>query len=251
MTRRLYLFVAMIAALVAVHPHLASASPIALSFDINGTTFDAAMLNCVAGPGPNQSQCSGSNLAGPGFELNAWSFALDLDPKISGSFTLTNLSPVTQAFSVSASLGTLPVAGPLSMNGSLGAGTLTDLNGGGATFSSLVHPVYQATVDGNSVRSLLDPPQVFSIAANPNGGPGAPLTIPMVSFGPEALNQSVAASIGVKFESFSLTAGDSIAFPFEFDVSPASADAVPEPATLTLTALGLAGCATRLRRRRR
>ncbi len=239
------IFIVLLAtAFIGFSGRAAFASPV-FTFNINGTAFDAAMLNC--GQPGNQSVCSGTNLSGSGFVLNSWQFVLDPDPSIAGSFTLTNLSNATLTFTVSATLGVSPVSGPLSISGYVGAGTLTDLNGGGATLSDVGVSLYGAMIDGSSVHTLLDPPQSYTVVPGPLG-PGAPVTIPLASFGPQGLNQSIGSSIGVAFPGFSLTAGDSIQFPFGFDATPATPPTVPEPGSLLLLGSGLATLAARRRR---
>jgi hypothetical protein len=204
------------------------------------------MLNC--GAVGNQTVCSGASLLGNGFELNSWQFVLDPDPSISGSFSLTNLSNVTQNFSVSATMSVSPVVGPLSISGSVGAGVLTDMNGGGATLSSAVNPLYGALIDGASVQTLLNAPYSYSVSSGVGGAPGPPVTIPMFSFGPQGLNQSISGSIGIGFPGFMLTSLDQYQTPFAFDATPTSQPPVPEPTSMLLLGSGLAALAIRRRR---
>jgi PEP-CTERM motif len=159
------------------------------------------------------------------FELS-WQLRLEGDPNITGSFTLQNLSGTTQTFSVTATLGVLPLAGPTRIGGSYGDVVFTDFNNDGVVFFD-ASPFYNAQIDGASVQSL----------GNLHGGPTSG-TFPIESFGvpiPSAPGPGVATSIGVAFPAFSLTAGDRLETPFGFTVEP-----VPEPASIVLVALGLA-----------
>jgi hypothetical protein len=73
-----------------------------------------------------------------------------------------------------------------------------DVNGGGATLTDDGSAIHTALIDAAPVHTLLEPPQSFSVLANPFGGPGSPLTISKVSFGPDVLPLSVANSIGTR-----------------------------------------------------
>jgi hypothetical protein len=162
-----------------------------------------------------------------GFELT-----VAADPMISGSFTLTNLSATTQFFSVSATLGVSPVAGPTRIGGFFGDTTYTDANGDSnvTLATNGVDPFYRAQIDGVTIQSL------GSFNQNAFGGPGVFGTISQEAFGvpiPSGVGPGVAASIGVSFPAFSLTPGDSVQVPFEFVV-------VPEPAFASLFATGSA-----------
>src|SRR5262249_4762699 len=75
----------------------AAAAPV---ISVNGTDITAG-LNC--GGSGKVIECSqpGATFVGNGFSLSNWDFIFNLDPNISGSFTLTNLTPGAQTFSVS------------------------------------------------------------------------------------------------------------------------------------------------------
>src|SRR5262249_704991 len=154
----------------------------------------------------------------PSFSI-LFDFKLNPDPKISGSFTLTNLSGATQTFSVSASMsGLTPIPGSTTYAGFFGEGTLTDANlsSSGTLVSALF---YQGLMDGSSVVNR------GSFTIDASGGAGISNTISQEAFGPTGGGPALTNSIGVAFPGFSLTAGDSVQVPFEFTV-------VPEPGTL-------------------
>ena len=105
--------------------------------------------------------------------------------------------------------------------------------------------VVTALIDGSAVHTLLDPPQSYISTPLASGGPGAPVTIPFASFGPNILAQPVSSSIGTQFQ-FRITAGDQVFLPFGFTVAPV---AVPESDSLTLLGCGIV-CLAAFRRRR-
>lgn len=194
-----------------------------------------------AGDGLSLSPTSTLNADGTysahGSEVSgSFSLVFDLkvnpDPSVIGSFTLTNLSNVTQFFSVSATMATLPVAGPTKMGGFYGDVTYTDANKDSTVTLATngVDPFYRALIDAVAVKGL------GSFNDTAFGGPGVFGTISQDSWGtpiPSAPGPGVASSVGVSFPAFSLTAGDSVQVPFEFIVN------APEPSFASLFATGI------------
>jgi hypothetical protein len=154
-------------------------------------------------------------------------FRLNPDPKITGKFTLQNMSGTPQTYTVLATLsGLAPIGGPTSISGYYGPGTATDLNNGSVALSTQLF--YQAQIDGTPVKNL------GNFMLEQSSGPPPPVIGISVEtsqelFGPEA-GLPVAGSISVFFPGFSLTAGDQLEVPFEFSV-------VPEPGFASLFAV--------------
>jgi len=230
----------LVAVFAAFSSHAAFASSV---ISINGSVLDPAAVNC--GTLGNLTTCQSTNLSGPGYLLNSLVFTFDPDPSITGFFSLTNISPTVMTFTLSATLSGLSLASPVSISGFVGAGTLTDLNGQGATLTDSGVSIYTALIDGVPVHTLLDPPQLYVSTPLASGGPGAPATIPFTSFGPSTLAQPLNSSITTAFQ-FRLTPGDQVSLPFAFTVEPVPA---PEPGSLTLLGCGIAGLAVFRRRR--
>jgi len=166
------------------------------------------------------------------------SFSGSIDPSLSGSFTLTNLSNSTQTFSVSATMGVLPVSGPTTSSASYGAGLLTDKSRDGAETAAAVF--FEALIDGVTMINLGN-----NLDITAGAGSSTPIPQEASSNQPGA---GVATSIGVAFPAFSLTAGDTVQMPFSFTVVQ-TREQLPEPASLAL--LGIAFAAVSLTRRRK
>lgn len=174
-----------------------------------------------------------------GFSL-AWSMQIGPQPEfVVANFVVTNVSAITQTFVLEV---TVPIVNPLasSLIGGSVQGTVTDLNGNGATVASnSPAPIYSALIDGSTVATLLNDP--FSTSAgnfeSANIGP-AEFGGPVI---PSQPGPAVANTIGIRLE-FTLTAGDSASFTSIFVV------AVPGPGGLAI--LAFAGVVTRGRRRR-
>jgi len=188
---------------------------------------DSLHLTPTLTPGPGGSYLVSGTESAPSFSI-LFDFTLNPDPAVSGSFTLTNLSGTPQTFSVSATLGVLPIAGPTRIGGSYGDTIYRDANNdSNVELSSAAF--YRAEIDGSGVHDLGS----FDVMAF--GGPGVFGTVSQDTFGtpiPSDPGPGVVSSIGVAFPGFTLTPGDSVEVPFEFVVS------APEPAFAPLFAIG-------------
>ncbi len=237
-------FVALISVLVLATQ--ASAVTISLGFDGNPESVVTmselnAPLGCGAPGALGQLTCSGSNLDNGGWTLDSWNIFVDPDPTISNVFSVTNNTAATQSFFFSVSLPTSISFGPSSLiRGSIQGGA-TDNNGNGVTLSSsLSSSIYDALIDGASVRTLLDPVQLFS---TPNAFDS--VAVGLVNFGipvQEVIAVATNSTIGLTIR-FDLSAGDSASFTSVFNVEP-----VPEPGTAMLIGFGMMGLAARSRR---
>jgi hypothetical protein len=236
-----------VAAAVLIGAAQAMAAP-AITVDISSPGAGYASYNTtqdgVANPDGTFSLAGVVDGATYGTNFNCdWSIVVNPDPQITSTFTLTNLSAVTQTFIMNV---TLPIAliSPTTVQGgyfgdaSTGT-TYTDTNGSGNVTLATVgaNKFYTALVNGIASQGL----GTFTVSAPVSGSVPQQLwgtPIPSAPFGPASTN------IRISWQ-FSLTAGDSVSTKGFFQVEPTPA---PEPAAAVLMGLGLAAVAVARRR---
>lgn len=162
----------------------------------------------------------------------SWELEFDPDPFVFSDINLRNLTGVTQAFSIEVLLAAAPVGAPSAMTGSL-SGSVGDFTGNGAELrDSAGASLYEALVDGGTVRTLYDGPQAFIAGAGLTAG------LPTQSFIGET-GPAVLSEIGIR-NAFTLTPGDNAQLTSTFLI-------IPTPGS---GALMLAACAISSRRKR-
>src|SRR5262249_1233645 len=199
----------------------AAAAPV---ISVNGTDITSG-LNC-GGTG-NVIDCSqpGATFVGNGFSLSNYDFLFHMDPSITSTFTLTNLSAAAQNFTMTVTLPIASIGAPIAITGSAGPGLVQDNSDDGAILTTVPgFSIYTANIFNSPVRTLLDPVQTFT--APPHGA----TPIGAFSFGPDTLAQSATGSIQILWK-FNLTGLDTAQMTGMFDVQAA---AVPLPSTITL-----------------
>ena len=208
----------------------------------NGTvTFNPADHGSAWQNANNTFGYSGTNSVANSFGLG-WSLLVNPDPFVIANLVVTNNTLVTQTYSLTVSLPTQLLSNAC-IGGSI-SGSVTDLNGNGATLAAPGNggSVYTALIDGAPVQQLLVDP--FSVTT----GNWLTSTVGPAAFGDNPAipslpyNAGVTQSIGITI-SFTLTAGDAAAFTSIFVVE----ECIPAPAALAL--FGVAGLVGSRRRR--
>jgi len=162
-------------------------------------------------------------------------FVIEPDPTITGNVAITNLTAISQSYSLSFTLPVVPPFNPSQLNGSVGLTTTSDSTAG--TVATVApNALYTALIDGSSVHTLMNNP--FSLSA-----PAFDSAVATDKFGiPSPIaGGAVNTSIGINLR-FSVTPGDQAGITSQFTANP-----VPEPTVL----LGLAVGGLVLARRRK
>lgn len=166
-----------------------------------------------------------------------WEIEADPDPFLHAVFTITNLSPAAQNFTLNS---VLPISTPITggtLTGGSFSGTLIDTGGGGAEVGTLPGaspPMYMAIIDDNDFHALMEAPKSFT-------------TVPLgtTGFGPDDFGvpipslpglENVLSNIEIE-ANVRLTGGDTAVLVATFVVEP-----IPEPSTLALLIAGGVGC---------
>lgn len=175
-----------------------------------------------------------------------WQWMANSDPFVTNNFTVTNLSGSTQTFTITSTIGIVPI-GPASLTSGSIDGSLTDNptslgTYGGATISTVSgSALYTALIDGGAFKTLLDDPVSVTVP----GTSGGSADVGPASFS-NLLGPAITSDIGIRIK-FSLTAGDSVSFTSVFSVVET---AVPVPAAVWLFASGMLGLIVVARRKR-
>jgi hypothetical protein len=170
----------------------------------------------------------------------SWSYLVDPDPFITGTFSLTNETAFGKSYVVDFSLPISPAIAQSTVSGQM-SGTLTDSNGSGSASMTSTNggAVYTALADEMFVQSLMsNANQTVSSAFGTTSFSGG-------SFGqglPPLTGPAINSTIGIRF-SFTLSAGDSVSFSSIFVANP-----VPTPGALAMGLLS--GFVARRGRRR-
>jgi hypothetical protein len=191
--------------------------------DPNGQLWNYSGSGSYYSPGPNSVPIMYFD----------WDIDVVVDPVVTGTINLTNLTSVTQTFVLSVTLPISPVPGPRFMSGSASGQVAADSATPLATLSTDgTNPFYSAFVwfgpnPGDKVlaRTLLNHPSSVSTTF-PNIGTLGPQV-----FANEPLAAAANNFIGLELH-FTLTPGDTATAIGQFQV-------VPEPSSFLLGAFGL------------
>ena len=237
-----------VAVAVIIGAGQAFAAQVSVLIESNAGGYDAYSTTAEATANPDGTFSVSGIGYGTSFNCD-WSIVVDQDPQVTSTFTLTNLSAVTQQFVMTI---TLPIGsfGPATLRGgyfgdAVNGTTYTDTSGNSDVTLGTVgaNPFYSALVNGVLSQGLGN----FGVTGlNANGGPGIfgqlsqqswGTPIPSAPFGPASGNMQI------KWQ-FSLTGGDTVQTQGFFRIDAAA----PEPATLALVGLGLAALVAARRR---
>ncbi len=190
---------------------------------------------------PNQYAVADGSHAEGSYLVEWQGVSIDLDPGVSGNWSVTNTSATTQIMILSVIVPVLPV-GPSSLMFGSTSVTVSDANfdGVGVLTNLTPSPAYTGLIDLGPVpaSALLVNPYVLT--APPGGTASATQSFGV--FPGSVPGPAVTSSIGIQHV-FTLTAGDRATFNSTFFLV-----AVPEPGTLLLVISGLAGLGVFARR---
>jgi len=160
--------------------------------------------------------------------LLSWTYLIDPDPFVTGTFTLTNETATARDYVVDFSLSIAP---PLkaSLLAGQAAGSLTDANGSGSALLTSLGGgfIFSALADETVVQGLMaNASQQVSFANGTSSFSGGSFGFPTPIAGP-----AIDLTIGIRF-AFSLSAGDSVSFSSVFVANP-----VPGPTSLLVAAI--------------
>lgn len=157
-----------------------------------------------------------------------YSFTIDPDPSVFGFFSVKNNTAIVGDYQMTFSLPVSPGFNPSLLSGSVGVTVTNDSNGSATAATVSPDPIYQALIDGVTVKTLMNNPTAVT-AALPNDSATASdrFGIP-APVGGGAVN----SSIGIVLHA-SLTPGDTVGITSNFTANP-----VPEPASMLGLALG-------------
>jgi len=180
------------------------------------------------------------------WQITEFSGSFNPDPVVTNSFSVVNLLPETQSFTISVSTVTGSIGAPTTLTGGSAQGGVTDVNGDGATLSTsgAGSAFYTSLVDGTDFVGLYAAPSSVNAAALLSGN-----LAPLEDFGtpiPSLPAPAVANSIGLRFR-FDLSPLDRATGSGVFMVEP-----VPEPSSIALAVVGFVGlvCWRRTQRNR-